>query len=100
MDGDVRKDNPGAFHVGMMKAPGADPMCTLQPRPAAGCVALYLTCLDRGICRLFGVVSVSVLCADCDPSQGAQLRHEQLHVLSGLHGRHRALRALWPVWRV
>ena len=28
VDGDVRKDNPGAFHVGMMKAPGADPVCT------------------------------------------------------------------------
>ncbi|KUF99727.1 Coiled-coil domain-containing protein 63 [Phytophthora nicotianae] len=27
VEDDVRKDNPGAFHVGMMQAPGADPLC-------------------------------------------------------------------------
>ncbi|CAH0480631.1 unnamed protein product [Peronospora belbahrii] len=29
LEDDVRKHNPDAFHVGMMHAPGADPMCCL-----------------------------------------------------------------------
>jgi hypothetical protein len=32
VEDDVRKGNPGAFHVGMMQAPGADPLCTYRRR--------------------------------------------------------------------
>uniref|UniRef100_M4BRL2 RxLR effector candidate protein n=1 Tax=Hyaloperonospora arabidopsidis (strain Emoy2) TaxID=559515 RepID=M4BRL2_HYAAE len=83
-----------------MKAPGADPMCT-----SSHVLLLLVSCAvwcvsDYGVSRLFELVSVSVLCTGCDPSQGAQLRHEQLYLLSGLHGRDRALCAFWPVWRV
>lgn len=102
VEDDVRKGNPGAFHVGMMQAPSADPLCEL---PSARRHFLLEWCrLTRPLCscvrRLPGLVPLSVLRADRYPPQGAQLRHEQLHVLPGLHGRHRALRALGPLRRV
>ncbi|RLN46398.1 hypothetical protein BBJ28_00014763 [Nothophytophthora sp. Chile5] len=43
VENDVRKDNPSAFHVGMMHAPGADPLLELTRRlRGAGCLGSCL----------------------------------------------------------